>query len=45
MNFWTPEFAGWGDDLDDSDMPWYTRYDFVRVEKWDPELERFEFYW
>ena len=23
MNFWTPTFAGWGDDFNDAGMPWY----------------------
>ena len=45
MNFWTPTFSGWGDDLDDSDMPWYTRYDYVKVEKYNTETGEFEEHW
>ena len=39
MNFWTPTWSPWGDDLDDSDMPWYTRYDYVKVEKYNETYE------
>ena len=35
MNFWTPTFPGWGDDFNDSGMPWYTRYDYVKVETYN----------
>ena len=45
MNFWTPTWSPWGDDLDDSDMPWYTRYDYVKVEKYNAETGGFDFYW
>ena len=45
MNFWTPTWSPWGDNLDDSDMPWYTRYDYVKVEKYNVETESFDFYW
>ena len=45
LNFWTPTFSRWGDELDDSDMPWYTKYDFVRVEWYNSEHHNFEFYW
>ena len=26
-------------------MPWYTRYDYVKVEKYNAETGNFEFYW
>lgn len=35
MNFWTPTFAGWGDNFNDAGMPWYTRYDYVKVETYN----------
>ena len=35
MNFWTPTFPGWGDDFNDAGMPWYTRYDYVKVETYN----------
>jgi hypothetical protein len=31
MNYWTPTWSPWGDNLDDSTMPWYVQYDFVEV--------------
>ena len=45
MNFWTPTFAGWGDNFSDAGMPWYTRYDYVKVEKYNSSTKGFEFYW
>lgn len=45
MNFWTPTFAGWSDGFDDSTMPWYTRYDEVKVEKYNAVKRNFDFYW
>jgi len=35
MNFWTPTFSGWDDNFSDVGMPWYTRYDYVKVEKYE----------
>ena len=35
MDFWTPEFWLWGNGLDDSQMPFYTRYDYVEAYDWD----------
>ena len=45
MNFWTPTWSPWGDNFDDADMPWYTRYDWVKVETYNAETGDFEFYW
>ena len=45
MNFWTPTFAGWGDDFNDAGMPWFTRYDYLKVEKYNPETLGFDFHW
>ena len=45
MNFWTPTFAGWGDNFSDYGMPWYYRYDYVKIEKYNHETGGFDFYW
>ena len=45
MNFWTPTFQGWGDNFNDWDMPWYTKYDWVRVEKYNWNTGGFDWYW
>ena len=45
MNFWTPTIAGWGDDFNDADMPWYTRYDYVKVETYNRATREFELHW
>ena len=31
MNFWTPNWDLWGRGLDPSQMPFYTRYDYVEA--------------
>ena len=45
MNFWTPTFAGWSDGFNATSMPWYTRYDYVKVEKYNATTGGFDFYW
>ena len=45
MNFWTPTFPGWGDNFNEAGMPWYARYDWVRVEKYNASTGGFDFYW
>ena len=45
MNFWTPTFPGWGDGFNDWDMPWYTLYDYVKVETYNSSTGGFDFYW
>ena len=45
MNFWTPTFPGWGDNFNEAGMPWYAKYDWVRVEKYNPSTGGFDFYW
>ena len=45
MNFWTPTFPGWEDNFSDADMPWYTRYDFVKVETYNEATGGFDFHW
>lgn len=37
MDFWTPTFNGWGDNFDDSTMPWTTRYDYVVAHDYNVE--------
>ena len=45
MNFWTPTFAGWGDNFDESNLPSYTRYDYIKVETYNAATGEFEPYW
>ena len=45
MNFWTPTYSGWGDNFNDSDMPWYTEYDYVKVETYNQSTGKFEEHW
>lgn len=45
MDFWTPTFSGWGDNFDDTGMPWYTWYDYVKVETYNQGTGEFEFHW
>lgn len=46
MDFWTPTFAGWGDNMDnDATMPWYTRYDWVEVYDYNSWNDSFTLKW
>ena len=45
LDFWTPTFAGWGDDFNDTGMPWYTWYDYVQVETYNQWTGQFELHW
>ena len=45
MNFWTPKWSPWGDNLDDTDFPYYTRYDWIKVETYNTETNEFNFLW
>ena len=45
MNFWTPEFAPWGDNFDDASMPWYTSYEWVEVWDYRPDQDDFVKRW
>ena len=45
MNFWTPTFAGWGDNFSDAGMPWFARYDYVKVESYNAATGGFEPLW
>ena len=45
MNFWTPTFAGWGDNFDASLLPTYTRYDYIKVETYNAATGEFEPHW
>ena len=45
MDYWTPTFSGWGDNFNDAGMPWYVKYDYVMVEKYNQETGRFDYHW
>ena len=46
MDFWTPTFAGWGDNMDDdATMPWFTRYDWVEVYDYNQWNDSFTLKW
>ena len=45
MNFWTPTFKGWGDNFSDHGMPFYAKYDYVKVEKYNYTTGGFDFHW
>lgn len=45
MDFWTPTFAGWGDNLDPSTMPWTTKYDYMVAHRYDVETKEFTLAW
>ena len=45
MDFWTPTKPLWGGGFNDKGMPWYARYDYVKVEKWNEKTGQFEFHW
>ena len=39
MNFWTPTFDKWGRGLDEAQMPFYTKYDYVEAYDWDASTD------
>lgn len=41
MNFWTPTFDKWGRGLDEAQMPFYTKYDYVEAYDWDASTDSF----
>ena len=45
MNFWTPTFAGWGDNFSEAGMPFYMRYDYIKVETYNKATGGFEPAW
>jgi len=45
MDFWTPTWSPWGDKFTGSNMPWYTKYDYVKVEKYNEKTGGFDFHW
>ena len=45
MNFWTPTFESWADGFEETNMPWYTLYDFVEAYTWNAETNGFDFAW
>jgi len=47
INFWRAS-GGWGWEKGYEggwDMPWYAKYDYVKVEKFNPKTWGFDFYW
>ena len=45
MDFWTPTWSPWSDNFTGTNMPWYTKYDYVKVEKYNASTGGFDFYW
>ena len=45
MDFWTPTFAGWGDNFNDASMPWSVMYDWVEVRDYVPATKTFRRRW
>ena len=45
MNFWTPTWNPWGEDLNLSSLPWYVEYDYVEVWNYNQSTKGFEFAW
>ena len=45
MNFWTPTFDSWGGGLNDYSMPWYARYDYLEVHRYNWDTGDFYFHW
>ena len=45
MNFWTPTWSPWSDFFDDSEMPWYAKYDFVEIYDYDLSTKDFKLRW
>ena len=45
MNFWVPTWSPWGDNLNQSSMPWELRYDWVEVYGYNESSRQFEFWW
>ena len=44
MNFWIPQWSPWGDDRNDSNMPWHVDYDWVEVWKYNSKTKGFDWY-
>ena len=45
MNFWTPTWSPWGDNLNDVDMPYLAEYDWVEVYSYDAASKGYNFLW
>lgn len=41
LNFWTPGWESWGKGLDPSQMPFYTRFDYVEAYDYDVASDQF----
>ena len=45
MNFWHPQFDSWGGDFDQSLLPIYDKYDWVKVYTYDHNSGSFNLEW
>ena len=45
MNFWTPTWQPWGQNYDNSSMPWYVHYDYVETYTYNYQTKGFDFAW
>lgn len=45
MNFWAPNFYPWNKDFTESTMPFYNKYDYVQISKYNKVTDSFDFYW
>ena len=45
LNFWSSTTQGWGDNFNDWDMPWYSKFDYVKVETYNYTTGGFDFHW
>ena len=44
MDFWTPTKGPWSEDLNDTHMPFYCKYNYVKIEKYNEKTGEFENY-
>jgi len=45
MNFWPPTFHPWNQGFTDVGMPFYDKYDWIRVWDYDAVTDGFRFRW
>lgn len=45
MNFWTPTWMPWGENLDLSSMPWFVQFDFVEAYSFNQDTRGFDLLW
>ena len=44
MDFWTPTQGQWSEGFTDKDMPYYAKYNYVKIETYNEKTGKFEFY-